>query len=363
MRIAIDARELVGKPTGVGRYLSELLGRWSSSPDAQRHEWRLYAHAPVTLPAGLAGSVSVVAGDGGTRWEQWSLSRALSRQCPDVLFAPGYTAPLAAPCPTALSVHDMSFAAHPEWFSFREGWRRRTMTAWSARRARVILTISMFSRDEIVRHIGVPAPKVRVIPLGAPPPIGKRSDGREPIILFVGSIFRRRRLDRLIAAFAQDVASRVAGSRLEIVGDDRTFPRLPLSDVLNQYDPAIRQRVTVRSYVDELTLHDLYARAMVFAFPSEYEGFGLTPLEALSAGVPPVVLDTPTAREVYGPAARYVDAGAPGHQALAEALIDLLTNKSARAAILNAAPDILRRYDWGRTAEATLQAIEEAAGV
>ena len=50
----------------------------------------------------------------------------------------------------------------------------------------------------------------------------------------------------------------------------------------------------------------LYARASVFAFLSEYEGFGLTPLEALAAGVPPVVLDTPVAREVYGPAARYV---------------------------------------------------------
>ena len=50
------------------------------------------------------------------------------------------------------------------------------------------------------------------------------------------------------------------------------------------------------------------ARASVFAFPSEYEGFGLTPLEALAAGVPPVVLDTPIAREIYGPAARYVRA-------------------------------------------------------
>ena len=136
MKIAVDARELCGKPTGVGRYLGELLTEWSPSADARRHEWTLYAPVMPAVPAAFAGHVRLLPGSGGTVWEQWTLSRALSTDRPDVLFAPGYSAPLTAPCPTAVAIHDVSFAAHPEWFSAREGLRRRTITAWSARRAR-----------------------------------------------------------------------------------------------------------------------------------------------------------------------------------------------------------------------------------
>ena len=81
-------------------------------------------------------------------------------------------------------------------------------------------------------------------------------------------------------------------------------------------------RISIRSYVDEATLQDLYARASAFAFLSEYEGFGLTPLEALAAGIPPVLLDTPVARETCGPAARYVPA-ANMSEPLVDALCDL----------------------------------------
>jgi glycosyltransferase involved in cell wall biosynthesis len=107
-------------------------------------------------------------------------------------------------------------------------------------------------------------------------------------------------------------------------------------------------------------LDELYARAAVFVFLSEYEGFGFTPLEALSAGVPPVVLDTPIAREIYGDAARYVHT-LSSPQSLTSALIDVLTNDSARMAVLAHRDAVLARYDWGHTASATLRAIEEAA--
>ena len=166
----------------------------------------------------------VITGSGGTRWEQTALARALGREKPDVLFAPAYTAPLTAPCPIAVTIHDVSFAAHPEWFSFREGLRRRTLTAWSARRARLVLTDSRFSRDEIVRHIGIPTGRIRVIPLGIRRPLQRPEVAREPIILYVGSIFRRRHVETLIDAFVNHVATRVPGSRLEIVGENRMYP-------------------------------------------------------------------------------------------------------------------------------------------
>ena len=362
MRIAVDARELAGRPTGVGRYLAELLAQWATMAEARRHEWRFYAPAAVPLPAPFAPGFTLLPGAGGTMWEQTTLARAFGRERPDVIFAPGYTAPLTAPAPVALTVHDVSFAAHPEWFSFREGLRRRTVTAWSARRARVVLTDTEFSRSEIRKHIGVPVDRVRVIPLGLSRLV--RGDGpssREPLILFVGSIFARRHVDRLIDVFVNHVAAAVPGSRLEIVGENRLAAGDPAA-VLRQAPRGVAERVTLRSYVDETTLATLYQRATVFAFLSEYEGFGLTPLEALAAGAVPVVLDTAVAREVYGPAARYVPS-LSSPRPLADALIELLTSAGARDAILAQAERVLTRYDWRTTATATLHAIEEAAGV
>jgi glycosyltransferase involved in cell wall biosynthesis len=358
VRIAVDARELIGRPTGVGRYLAELIAVWSSDRDAARHEWQLYAHH--TPETALPYRCTVVPGAGGTAWEQWALARRLGRDRPDVLFAPGYTAPLTAPCPVTLTVHDVSFAAHPEWFRAREGLRRRVLTRWSARRAHVVITDTSFSRAEIERHLAIPAGRIRVIPLGvrsahdATP-----SSGREPVILFVGSIFARRHLDRLVAAFVESVAPRLPESRLEIVGDNRTSPRVDLQTLVSAAPPGVAARVAIRSYVDELTLAELYRRASVFAFLSEYEGFGLPPLEALAAGVPSVVLDTPVAREVYGAAARYVSDLSPTG-ALGDALVALLTDEGARAAVLGEATAVLARYDWRRTAADTLAALEEA---
>jgi glycosyltransferase involved in cell wall biosynthesis len=366
MIIAVDVRELTGHPTGVGRYLTELLTEWANIGSALVHEWRLYAHTEAVLPAVFRGSLRPVPGNGGTMWEQWSLMRALSRDRPDVLFAPSYTAPLTAPCPIALTVHDVSFAAHPEWFTMREGLRRRLLTSGSARRAKVLITDSEFSKREITQRFGIPPGRVRVIPLGVRSlsGIAAPSAAREPVILYVGSLFRRRHVDRLIHGFAKLIAPRVPDSRLEIVGENRMYPPLDFERTLSELPPSISDRVTLRSYVDEATLNQLYRRASVFAFLSEYEGFGLTPLEALAAGVPSVVLDTAVAREVYGKAARFVDAtnDAAFDHTLGTALFDLLTDESARADVLQHARPVLTKYNWGRTAAETLSAISEAAG-
>jgi glycosyltransferase involved in cell wall biosynthesis len=359
VKIAVDARELAGRPTGVGRYLSELLAAWAASDEARRHTWHLIAPAPPLQSIALPHTFALLAGSGGTRWEQWPLARHLAANRPDVLFAPGYSAPLTAPCPIALTIHDVSFAAHPEWFSGREGWRRKTLAAWSARRARVVLTDSAFSRDEIVRHLGIPSGKIAVIPLGMTKlDDAKQRDRREPLIVFVGSIFRRRHVDRLIEAFITYVAPRVPHSRLEIIGEDRTYPPQDVTAALRRSPPELAARISVRSYVDDAGLRDVYSRASVCALLSEYEGFGLTPLEALAAGVAPAVLDTPVAREVYGPAARYI--ADLEIDTIGAALVEILTDTAARESLLQRAPEVLARYDWPRTAAATLAAIETA---
>jgi glycosyltransferase involved in cell wall biosynthesis len=361
MKVAVDARELGGHPTGVGRYLHELMAEWSRSAHARRHDWTLYAPSPPAVPAGFNAGLRILPGSGGTIWEQWRLPRALAADRPDVLFAPAYTAPLTSPCPVLLAIHDVSFAAHPEWFSIREGWRRRVATRWSARRARGILTISEFSKREIVSRLGPSPDRVRVTYLGHRSGAIEPRVDREPLVLYVGSIFARRRVDELVRAFLETVAPEVPAARLELVGEDRRPAHLRTDLGLGGVSSAHRARVHVRSYVDETTLTRLYARASVFAFLSEYEGFGLTPVEALAAGAAPVLLDTPVAREICGPAARYVRLAA-GTRELGAVLLELLTNQSARDALLLAAPAVLARYDWARTAEATLIALEEAAG-
>ena len=362
MRVAIDVRELCGRPTGVGRYLAGLLEAWSDNATAQRHKWTLYAHARPALPGRWDEHLRVIEGGGGTAWEQITLPRALGAQRADVLFAPGYTAPLTVAAPVVLTVHDVSFFAHPEWFAFREGTRRRLLTAWSARRARRVITDSQFSKSEISRHLGIEDSRVTVIPLGLDHAgSGNRepaTGSREPIVLFVGSVFARRRVDRLIEAF-DFVAERVPRARLEIVGENRTrSPRLDLESLRARSPHA--DRIHIRSYVDDATLASLYKQAMVFAFLSEYEGFGFTPLEALEAGVVPVMLDTPIARETCGSAARYVSPSAPPAH-VADAIAELLTNGPARRELLQHAAPVLARYDWDLTAADTLKVLEEAA--
>ncbi|HWI18497.1 MAG TPA: glycosyltransferase family 1 protein [Vicinamibacterales bacterium] len=359
MRVAIDARELCGHPTGVGRYLSRLLTAWAVSDRARRHDLTLIAHAPIAAEPGWRVTTSIVPGGGGTAWEQMTLPGAVAAARADLLFAPGYTAPLTVTTPLVLTIHDVSYFAHPEWFSFREGTRRRMLTAWSARRARKVITVSNFSKTEIERFIGIK--DVRAIPHGIdriegrPDVLPGTSSTDRSMILYVGSVFERRRVDRLIASFDQIVA-RVPNATLEIVGENRT--RGVDLDALRLRSKHA-DRIFLRSYVDEATLEQLYRDASVLAFLSEYEGFGFTPLEAVTRGVPPVVLDTPIARETYGEAAIYVPPSASNDE-IAAIIANLITNNDTRRAALSHAGGVLARYDWTRAAEDTLSVLEEA---
>ena len=276
-----------------------------------------------------------------------------------MLFAPGYTAPLACPAPVALAVHDVSFFAHPEWYSRREGVRRRQITAWSARRAKVVLAPSAFSAAEIVRHIGLDEARIRLVYIAVRPPATPPAPTREPMVLFVGSLFQRRRLDVLIDAFAE-VARARPDARLEIVGENRTTPRLDFAAALTAR--GLDGRARLRDWVDDATLEGLYHRATVFAFLSRYEGFGFTPLEAMARGAVPVVLDTPVAREIYGAAAVRV-ADTPTLVAdVAAALARLLDDDAERGRLRAAAGPVLASYHWADAAARTLAHIEEAAG-
>jgi glycosyltransferase involved in cell wall biosynthesis len=194
VRIAIDARELQGKPTGVGRYLGEILAQWNRLPAMTIHDVILCgSEASWHPPPEHLRLSTLTAPGGGTRWEQLALPRLVRQARADVLFSPGYTGPLRCSVPLVLAIHDVSFAARPEWFTWKEGLRRRTLTRMAARRAARVVTISEFSKREIVEHLGIEARKVQVIYPGVTSHTVQRSDtGDENVILYVGSLFNRR---------------------------------------------------------------------------------------------------------------------------------------------------------------------------
>lgn len=361
LRIGIDGRELLGESTGVGRYLGQLLTRWAARDDGERRELIVYAPSPLPSAAALPHRCvrqHIVPGGRGTWWEQARLRRAVRAERPDVFFAPAYTAPLAMGVPLVVTIHDVSFAAHPEWFRWREGTRRRYLTRKAARGASAVITDSEFSRREIEQRLGVAPDRLTVIPPGVTRRSASASAARDPLVLFVGSIFNRRHLPDTIAAFAVARAAEPS-ARLVIVGSDRTYPAVDLRAAVR--DAGIEDGVEIRAYAPESDLTDLYSRAEVFVFLSEYEGFGLTPLEALSAVVPIVVLDTPIAREVYGRAARYVDPN-DRVQGAAYAIRELLSSPAARADVLAHADEVLARYSWEDAANRTLALIERVGG-
>ena len=393
MRIGIDGRELSGARTGVGRYVANLCREWAA--EAAGREVLVYTPDEAG-PAGLVGpgrgariEVRTVPGAPGIRWEQTALARAADADRLDVFFGPAYSIPLRLAAPAVVALHDISFAVHPEWFGWREGLRRRWLARRAASRAARVVTVSEFARAEIVREFDLDPARVVCVydgieaPAPAPPrldgraavltdgPLTASADGQVPVgaetqatapaerpalVLFVGSIFNRRHLPTLISAFARVVRGR-PDVRLAIVGADRTHPRQDLPACAEA--AGVADRVDFCGHLPDTELGPLFRRARVFAFLSEYEGFGMTPLEALAAGVPAVVGDSEVAREVCGDAARYVPVDDAA--VVARDIERLLDDEALRARLLARGAARLERFTWRRAAAEMLDVLEQAA--
>ena len=355
---AVMARELEGEPRGMNRYLREVLEAWRQDGTCARVT--LYFEGAVPADFDAAGyetrSTGPGPGGGATAWEQWALARALFEDRPRALLAPASSAPLLTRTPTVVVVHDLSFEAHPEWFSTREGARRRLLARAGVRQARSLVADSAFTAAELERLYGVRAARVRVVPCGiserfrpAPGELPVGLDGE--LVLSVGSLFNRRHVPELVTAFARVVAERSA-ARLVLVGDNRTHPRLDLERLLAEH--GVRERATLLDRVDDPTLAVLYSRAAVTVYLSDYEGFGLPPLEALACGSPVVASKTSALAENLEGRATLLDTHDPA--AIAAAILDSLA-----APPLRVRPPWADLYAWPRTALALAAALEEAA--
>lgn len=246
-------------------------------------------------------------------------------------------------------VHDLLFESHPRFFPWFMRWRNRLLVRRSARRARLVLTVSDFSRSELQARYGLPADRVVVTRNGANAVVAPAAPDQQAAvgrryILSVGRIEPRKNLETLLAAHAR---LRATGLELVVVGR-ADFGCAPLLKAM-----ARAPGVTHLGEVSDATLDRLYRGAQALVFPSFAEGFGLPLVEALSRGTPVISSNATAMPEVCGPHARYFDPTAP----------DAVSRLAALIAEVPEAPppdrvrEHLARYSWEGSALLFLDAL------
>jgi glycosyltransferase involved in cell wall biosynthesis len=367
LRVGIDARELQGRPTGTGRYLRNLLRVWTRHTD---DAFFAYFSGPAPDDPALATDRVVKRplrpAPHGVLWQEWRLPDAARQDGLDVFFSPAYSCPLRLDTPRVTAVHDLSFFGWPADFNWADGLRRRLLVGSSLRASSRILACSDFTCREIASFFPDVKSRLRHVPLGpdddlAPPPPREAARTqlglRGPLILSVGAILNRRCLPTLLRATAR-LAPRFPGLTLEVVGENRTHPRLDLEGLTRRL--GIEGRVRFSGFLEEVGLAIRYAAADVAVSLSEYEGFGLPALEALSRGVPLVVSDRPSLSELFGGTALVVDP--QDDPALAAALARVLSDPYLARELQARGRALASCYSWQETARLTREALLGAAG-
>jgi glycosyltransferase involved in cell wall biosynthesis len=367
LAVGVDARELAGRPTGTGRYLRNLLRHWRETGD------RLFCYSDG--PPALAPVLDHPAirkrplGDGCARglvFQERLVPQAAREDGVDVFFSPAYSCPLSLRIPRVTAVHDLSFFAHPQDFAFLEALRRRVLVSASLRASRLVPVCSDFTRRELGRLFPDLASRAVHVPLGPDddlPPAPPRDEARRrlglvgPYLLTVGAVLNRRCLPELLRATAR-LARRHPPVVLDVVGENRTHPRLDLARAAAALD--LGSRVRLSGFVEDGELAQRYAAADAAVFLSEYEGFGLPALEAAARGVPLVVARAPSLGEVFRDAALLVDPR--DETAVAAALDRVLADAALRDRLVAAGRALAARHSWAEAARRTREALQEAAG-
>jgi len=344
---------MLGKrKTGNERWVRNVITELRTSSD---HDLVAFTtDAGVELPGGVERRVLRPA------WpvarQLWSLRRAVRRARIDVLLVQ-YVAPQRLPCPVVTVVHDVSFIEHPQWFSPLERvWMRRLITR-TMRRASAVITVSAFSKSEIVRLIGTNPSKIVVAHDGVDPVFLEASPGEQhpdpAAVLAVGNITTRKNLGTLISAYHRLLGARPTAPTLLVAGQD-AHGAGPIHEAAAPLGAAVR----FLGYVDDADLARLMRTAVVVTYPSRYEGFGLPVVEAMAAGTPVIASDIPVMREVAGDAALLV----PPEDAAgwADAMERILEDAGLRQRLAAAGRERATRYTWERCAATVRDVLERA---
>jgi glycosyltransferase involved in cell wall biosynthesis len=267
----------------------------------------------------------------GHAWEQFVLPVQSARA--PVLLCPANLAPVAARNVVVI-LHDAAPLRHPEWYSgLYAAWQRRILPL-IARRARKVITVSPFSRDELGELLGVEAEVVYGGVDARFTPDAEPAKRERPYVLCVASHTARKNLKALVPA-ARALAS--DGIDLLVAGGHR--PQFAAEAGLHGLE--------LLGHVPDEQLPGLYKGAEAFVLPSLYEGFGLPVLEAMASGTPVVAADTTALPDTCGGAARLTT---PAPDAIREALTQLVKDNGERARLRALGLEHARRFTWERTA-------------
>jgi glycosyltransferase involved in cell wall biosynthesis len=291
-------------------------------------------------------------------WEQTALPLAAARLQLDVMLNPGFTAPLFAGCPQVTVFHDLQHVRHPEYFRWFDLPFWKMLLFGSAHVSRLLLADSPATARDLLQHYRLPANKVRVALLGGDDIFFELARQRrpEPFLLAVSTLHPHKNLDGLLRAFAEFHRERPE-FRLTVCGMHGFFTG-PLHDLRERL--GLRDAVEFPGWIPRPDLHDLYARAWAFIYPSLFEGFGIPVVEAMAAGVPTACSDIEPIAGIAGDAALLFDPRDAA--AMVAALRRITGDEVLRARLAEAGPRRASEFTWRKTAEVTLEALRECAG-
>jgi glycosyltransferase involved in cell wall biosynthesis len=340
--VVINGRFLTQAITGVQRFAGEIATELAKI----RHDLLIVAPKSALLPPDFGGIRVVQTGVlGGHAWEQLELPIFLRKLRGPLLLGLTSTGPVFYR-PQVTTQFDITYVRHPESFSRRFRALYRTLVPRVVNHSSHILTISDFSRGELIDHFGVSPDSVSVVPCAVgdffSAPRGTRTEAPS-YFLAVSSPNAHKNFSRLLDAFSfvravhPDVELWIVGSQAP------SFAR-------QSFDPHSASGVRFLGRVSDASLVDLYAGAVAFVFPSLYEGFGLPPLEAQSVGTPVIASNSSAMPEVLGSGgAFFVDPLDVGD--IARALREVLLDEALRHRLVAAGLENVARYSWAGSAE------------
>ena len=364
LRIGVNALYLIpGAVGGTEIYLRSLLAALAEID--QHNQYFVFTNRETgadLLPAQanftrVAQAVRAVNRPARLLWEQTILPLAAVRLRLDVLFNPGFTAPILCGCPQVTVFHDLQHKRHPEYFRWYDLPFWNFFLFWSITVSRRIVAVSGATADDLRRWYRLPPDKIRTVLSGVDPKFFDLAARRrpEPFLLAVSTLHPHKNLDGLLRAFA--AFRRQHPQYRLVVSGIHGFFSAELHALRNRL--CLADCVDFPGWIPREELYNLFARAWAFVYPSLFEGFGLPVLEALAAGVPTACSSIDPLHAISGEAALRFD---PRDQAALLAAMTRITDDDAlRQSLATAGPARAAHFNWRFTARTTLDALEDAA--
>ena len=365
MKIAFDATVLHGQKSGVGYYCQDLLRSLVKGDNAD--EYFVFSHIPVP-PDVIEQTERITFSDRGFSnvrafYLHFLLPRLLREAQPDLVHYTNFLGPFYDSHPYVVTIHDMSLQRLAGYHPIAKRVYTKRLIPRVARRARLIITNSEYSKWDIVKYLGIPESRIRVTPLAASPlfrqyaevdyrPVVRSYHIERPYFAYVGNLEPRKNLERLLEAF-QSIRDR--GFDLVIAGNSwfqghRVFEKAR--------ELGLEEQVHFLGYVPRAHLPAIISGATAFVYPSLLEGFGVPVVEAMSCGCPVITSNNSSLREITGGAALLVDPTNVGE--IADAMIGIGEQSSLSETLRQKSLAQASRFSWERTAEWTRHAYIEA---